>query len=128
MADYQVSPKKQKWFQSPIVLFILIGVCIFFASNTMSLIKKNKDTKLLKEQASRELLELQTRQQKLEEDISALKSERGKEEVIRENFQVTKDGEGVVVIVGEEEKPEVPEKKSNSFFEKIIPKKQEMEF
>ena len=68
MADYQVTQKKHKWFHSPIVLFIMIGVCVFFASNMVTLIRKNNDTKLLKEQSSRELQELQTRQQRLESD------------------------------------------------------------
>ncbi len=127
MADYQVSQKKTKWFHSPIVLLAMVGVCIFFGSNMITLIKKNKDTRQLKEQASRELLELQERKQKLESDIASLKSDRGQEEIIRENFQVTKEGEGVVVIVDEEEKPVEEEKKEN-FLQRIIPSRQEMEF
>ena len=128
MADYQVTQKKHKWFHSPIVLFIMIGVCVFFASNMVTLIRKNNYTKLLKEQSSRELQELQTRQQRLESDIASLKSERGQEEIIRENFQVTKEGEGVVVIIDDTQKPEELEKKEKSFFQKIITGKEEMEF
>jgi cell division protein FtsB len=127
MADYQVSQRKHKWFYSPIVLLVMIGVCIFFTTNVVTLVRKNKDTRLLRDQASRELTELENRRQKLETDIASLKSERGQEEVIRENFQVTKDGEGVVVIVDEEEKPVETEKKE-TFFEKIMPNRQEMEF
>ncbi|MDQ5961803.1 MAG: hypothetical protein QG669_195 [Patescibacteria group bacterium] len=128
MADYQVSSKKPKWFHSPIVLLVLIGVCIFFASNMITLVKKNRDTRQLKEQASRELTELQVRKQKLEEDITSLKSERGQEEVIRENFQVTKDGEGVVVIIDNEKDSEEVEKKPENFFQRIIPKGDDLEF
>lgn len=128
MADYQTLPKKAKWFHSPIVLLVMIGVCIFFTSNMITLIKKNKDTRQLKEQAARELDELQTRRQKLELDISSLKSERGQEEVIRENFQVTKEGEGVVVIVNEEEKKEEIKEEENSFFKKIITNGDGLEF
>lgn len=128
MADYQVSQKKSKWFHSPIVLLVMVGICIFFGSNMITLIKKNKDTRQLKEQASRELLELQERKQKLESDISSLKSERGQEEIIRENFQVTKDGEGVVVIVEEEDSLKKATEKKESFFQKILPKKEEMKF
>ena len=106
----------------------MIGVCVFFASNMVTLIRKNNDTKLLKEQSSRELQELQTRQQRLESDIASLKSERGQEEIIRENFQVTKEGEGVVVIIDDTQKPEELEKKEKSFFQKIITGKEEMEF
>lgn len=128
MADYQAIPKKNKWYHSPIVLMIIAVVCFFFASNMIGLVRKNKDTHVLKEQTSRELEELTARQQRLEEDIASLKSDRGQEEVIRENFQVTKEGEGVVVIINDESKTEPAEKKSKPFYLKIIPKKEEPEF
>ncbi len=128
MADYQVSQRKHRWFYSPIILIAMICVCVFFATNVVTLMRKNKDTRLLKDQASRELTELENRRQKLEADIASLESERGQEEVIRENFQVTKEGEGVVVIVDDTQKSEEVEEKEESFLEKIIPKKEEMEF
>lgn len=128
MTDYQVTQRKSKWFHSPIVLLVMVGVCIFFASNMVTLIRKNKDTRILKEQATRELEELELRKQKLEQDIASLKSERGQEEVIRQNFQVTKEGEGVVVIIDNESSEQEVEKKPETFFQRIIPKGDSPEF
>lgn len=88
----------------------------------MSLVRKNRETAIAKEAARNELQSLEERQKKLEQDIKGLSTDKGIEKNIRQQFQVAKDGEGVVVIVNDDTKntpdDSVPEKKS--FLEKVF--------
>ena len=60
--------------------------------------------------------ELQTSKEKLSEEINKLQTEKGIEENIRKNYDVVKDGEGMIVVVEDKNLPKIEtENKSTSF-------------
>lgn len=99
---------KYQFWHSPFALIILLGVFFLFLFNIIDLVKKERDTantKVLIENKKEDLLE---KKASLEESIERLKTEEGEEEIIRDKYQVAKQGEKMVVIVDEE--PILPEK------------------
>ena len=93
-----------KFWHSPIALVILFFVLVLFGYKIIDLVKKNKETADKKELALEEIDRLQKREQSLNKDISKLNTEEGKEEIIREKFQVAKQGEKMVTIVNDDSK------------------------
>ena len=93
-----------KFWHSPIALVILFFVLVLFGYKIIDLVKKNKETAEKKELALEEIDRLQKREQSLTSDISKLNTEEGKEEIIREKFQVAKQGEKMVTIVDDDSK------------------------
>jgi len=57
-----------------------------------------------KEDILNKIDELKKRESSLSLDISKLKTEEGQEEIIREKYQVAKEGEKMVIIVEEDHK------------------------
>ena len=73
--------------------------------------------------AKQKVMELEKGKAKLQADITKLESEKGIEGVLRENFGLAKEGEGLIVVVDEENsnKPEAKEKKGfSSFFRNLF--------
>lgn len=54
--------------------------------------------------AEQELQELQDRKEQLKDKVEYLEGERGIEEEIRKHFDVAKEGEQVVILIGEDER------------------------
>jgi len=108
-----------RFWHSPIALIVLFLIVILFGYNLISLIKKEKETEDKKNLVIDQINDLQKRENLFTEEISNLDTEEGKERIIREKYQVAKDGEKVLVIVDEEEKNTQPEevKKSNGVFD-----------
>lgn len=120
MADYQTGVKKKKWYHSMLFSFALLCFCIIFLVNIIHLMKKNKEAAHAKERAREELDLLLDRQKKLEDEIASLNTDEGMEKVIREQYPVAKEGEGVVIILDQSEidKENGQEGKKESFFKK----------
>ena len=98
MADFN-SKNKYNFWHSPLVLFILFCVLVFFAYNIVGLIEKERETARKKELKLAEIETLRNREESINNDIQKLKTEEGIEESIREKYQVVKEGEKMVVIV-----------------------------
>jgi len=88
-----------KFWYAPITLVILFCVLVLFIYNTVGLIKKERQTANRKELVQDQIENLNKRKSSLEGDISKLETEEGKEEIIREKYQVAKEGEKMVIIV-----------------------------
>lgn len=54
---------------------------------------------MLRRQAEHQLQDLRTREEKLENDIARLQTDRGLEELLRDQYEVAKSGEKLLIIV-----------------------------
>lgn len=100
----------------PFLIFLAI-VIIFFTFNIVKLVGKMNETVKNRKIAEEKVIELQQRKQKLLGDIKKLETDKGKEEIFRENFGLSKEGEGMIMVVEDknQKKPE-EEKSENSIF------------
>jgi len=90
-----------KFWHSPIALFVLFCILVLFGYKIIDLIQKNIETSRKKELILDQIDRLQKRELSLSEDIARLGTEEGKEEIIREKYQVAKINEKMVTIVDE---------------------------
>jgi CRISPR/Cas system CSM-associated protein Csm2 small subunit len=93
--------KKSNFLHSKPALFVLIILLGIFAYNLSGIIKKVNDTKDNRDQAIRKREILLEQQASLSSEIDHLKTDEGKEELIREKFRAVKENEGLVVILPE---------------------------
>lgn len=91
-----------KFWHSPIALIVLFFILIFFSYKMIDLIKKERETSQIKELTLDEINTLEEKKAVLAKDILKLKTEEGREEIIREKYPVVKEGEKMVTIVDEE--------------------------
>lgn len=90
------------WY-SPLFLVVLFLIFIVFVYNVVGLIEKERETNKKKELILEQINSLQVREESLSSDIKKLDTKDGQEDLIREKFQVAKEGEKVVVIVDDKE-------------------------
>ncbi|PIR85995.1 hypothetical protein COU14_01340 [Candidatus Kaiserbacteria bacterium CG10_big_fil_rev_8_21_14_0_10_44_10] len=96
---------KKSWWQS-ILSSRLTVVVLFIASFTLSFAVYDRyvveqDVRERRHDAELELEELKAHQAELEERVDYLSNEQGLETEIRRHFDVSKEGEQVVVLMGE---------------------------
>ena len=106
MRNFQEKNKFKKFMQSKPALAILTIVVLLFAWKIIGLTGKLQETYKNKNIEQQKITDLEARKAKLTSDIEKLGTDEGKEEVIRENFGMVKDGENVVVIVDDKNAPE----------------------
>lgn len=103
------------------ILMLLGIIIIVFAWSVFGLVGKMQETIKNKKMGEDKVQELQKEKEKLSAEINKLQTEKGIEENIRENYDVVKDGEGMVVVVEDKNLPETQsENKSTNLFSKII--------
>lgn len=68
--------------------------------------------------AERERDELLARKKELEDKVAYLKTERGSEEVLRKQFELGKEGEGVIVLLDSEVPAPIP--RPDSWWKKLL--------
>ncbi len=93
---------QHKFWHSPLALFLLLGVLVIFVYNVVGLIKKERETNEKKSLVLDEIDSLKKREEALSTDIKKLETEQGIEDLIREKYQVVREGEKIVVIVDED--------------------------
>lgn len=98
--------KKNRFWYSPIVLFILLAIMVFFSISIWGLFERYQQSAQLKKIAKEEYGQLTKRIEDLNQDISKLSTEEGKEGIIRVKYQVAKEGEKVLSIVEEDQSKE----------------------
>ncbi len=96
----KIKKQKQSLLYTPIGIGFLVIVLLYMSYSTYGVYTKWRDahTKLVEAQES--YTATVARHDAISADLSALSTARGKEEVVREKFNVVKDGEGVVVLPG----------------------------
>jgi len=82
-----------------LLIFVLLLLVFAAMRGVWGVYKKEQDSRALRIESETQLAELKSREGDLRQDIAALRSERGVEEVLREEYELAKEGEGVIVIV-----------------------------
>lgn len=77
-------------------MLILVAVAV---RGVWGVYQKERESRQLREEAEFQLEGLEGREAALRSDLAALKSDRGMEEVLREEYELAKEGEGLIVIV-----------------------------
>ena len=92
--------RNYKFWHSPLALGVIFCLLVYFGYRVFDLVKKEMETESQKNYVLDKKSELEKKQILLEGELSKLQTEEGKEEVIRDKYQVAKPGEKVVVLVG----------------------------
>ncbi len=95
-------------------LLFLIAVA---AGGVWNAYQKERESYTLRMQAEGQLSDLQEREGKLTTDIANLQTDRGMEEVLREQYALAAQGERLIVIV--ESPQSAPAHSTSTFLEKI---------
>ena len=82
-----------------VLLAALIFVFIILTINVWGLYRKERESALMRMQATNHYQDLVERQNTLEANINSLETDRGKEEALRGSYDVGKKGEQLIVIV-----------------------------
>ncbi len=82
-----------------IIIIVLLVAFVVLVKSLYTLYLRYVESTIDMERAQATLAVLDTREQKLKDDILDLETSRGKEQEIRNRFNVAKAGEGLVVIV-----------------------------
>ncbi|MBP6926496.1 MAG: hypothetical protein KBB70_02235 [Candidatus Pacebacteria bacterium] len=95
-----IKKQKQSLLYTPIGIGFLAALFLYMAYSTYGVFTKWRDshTKLI--EAEESYTATVARHEAISKDLNTLSTPRGKEEVVREKFNVVKEGEGVVVLPG----------------------------
>lgn len=77
-------------------LFVL---ALLASSGVWSAYQKERASRALRLQAQGQLSDLSQREHQLNADIAKLETNRGKEEALREQYELAAEGEGLIIIV-----------------------------
>lgn len=110
MRDFERKRKIRKVLYSKGVLLLLLLLLVLVGRATWGLYAKERESRRNLDRVEAELLGLQLREEKLRADIARLKTPEGVETEIREQFQVAKPGEKMIVLV--DDRQENPEQKA----------------
>ncbi len=124
-ADYKKRREMRKFLHSKLSIFLMFGVVLIMLISIVKIVPKLIETNENKENALSELNKIRNQEAGLLLQIDSLSSEAGKERALREKFRVTKDGEGLIVIIDDRDKTDLTENtdsksKIRSFYNKIF--------
>lgn len=100
-----------RFWHSPFALVFIFCIFMLFLYNVIGLIEKERETSHKKDLILEEIDILKEREASLGKDMAKLETEEGKEAIIREKYQVAKEGEKMVIIVDQKDQDVIPEKK-----------------
>ncbi|HRH31248.1 MAG TPA: hypothetical protein PK950_01125 [Candidatus Paceibacterota bacterium] len=118
-----IKKQKQSLLYTPVGIGFLAAIFLFMAYSTYGVFTKWSDAngKLLEAQESYSATV--ARHEAISKDLETLSTPRGKEEIVREKFNVVKEGEGVVVLPGSADSSvlaaEAAPKKKKGFWQTI---------
>lgn len=108
-----------QFWHSPLALILLLALFLYFGYKIIDLRKIEKETTFKKELVLDDINSLKKRESDLTTNIAELQTDQGKEEVIRDKYQVAKPDEKMVIIVDKAEVDNYvpkPEKIDHSFW------------
>ncbi|MEX2052363.1 MAG: septum formation initiator family protein [Candidatus Paceibacterota bacterium] len=110
MRNLQGKRNYKRFFESwPVLIFLAIAT-IFFTWQIIDFFGKLRDTRYNRQTAEDRLTALKESKQNLSDSIESLKTPEGIDESIRNKFGLAKEGEGVIIIVEDQN----AQKKSDS--------------
>src|SRR3989338_6900838 len=83
-------------------MLALLGLIAVSISGVWGVYKKERESAELRAQVERERADLTARRALLESDLNSLKTDRGIEEALREQYALAESGERLIVIVDRE--------------------------
>ncbi len=120
MREYQRKRRIRKILYSRGALAVAFILLLLIGKATWGLYIKERESRKNLDRVEAELSALTARERKLQEDIARLQTPEGLESEIREQFQVAKPGEQMVVLVGEEKAAAVESVTEPSFVSKFF--------
>src|SRR3989338_2608644 len=99
MRDFQEKGKIRRLLESRPALFIFTLLILLSAWNLIGFWQKMDETGKNRRMAEEKAAELGASKKNLEFEIGRLESDRGIEEVLRENYGLAREGEGVIVVI-----------------------------
>ncbi len=116
--EFQKKRRLRSIIYSKITVLVLLLVAIFLVGPTWRVYKTKAETRRNIDKLSLELKTLRQKESVLMADTERLSTPKGTEEEIRKKFNVSKEGEDVVFVVGQKEE-KVPPKVEPTILEKI---------
>ena len=103
-------------------LLALLVAVIFAGSSVWGVYKKERESAVLRAQAESEHADLLERETRLKEDIAKLNTDRGMEEILREQYSLAEEGEGLIVIVepASSETSQATSSPSSNWFQRVL--------
>lgn len=113
MANFQRKKKVEKILYSKILIFVLFIIFCILLVGAIGMTRKAIEASKNRKNATEKLNELTQQKNLLEKQNNDLKTEKGIEENIRDKYRVVKNGEGLVIIVDDQNKTDESEKIQN---------------
>jgi len=104
MAQFQKDKVWKRVLYSKPTIIALAVLTLFFAYNVTGIIAKSRETDKNLGTALSELDSLKSKQASLQSSLDTLSTPAGVDDAIREKYRVVKGGEGLVVIVNDQNK------------------------
>ena len=101
-----------------ILLAVLLVILALAVRGVWDIYEKERESQALRNEAQAQLSDLQKREVDLRGDLQGLKTERGREETLRTQYNLAKPGEGLIVIVEPQSSPPPPPEQN--WFEKAF--------
>jgi len=121
MASFKQRNDPVRLFWRRLLMLVLIVLVLFGIWAVIGVYIKERESSDLRQQAEAQLKDLQTRETALNEKISSLETARGQEAALRDEYQVGKDGEGMITIVEQPASTTTPEPQGEeSWWQKIF--------
>ena len=114
------SGRKVSLLYNRITLVVLIVAVSFMGVTIYGLFTKEREALSKRLEAQRELESIEERRVILEEDLAALATPRGREALVRDTFDVAREGEEVVVVLDALPATTTPKEEKKGFFNWII--------
>ena len=86
-------------FGRRILMLALLVLAVVRSIGVWGVYQKERESRSLRADSEAQLADLKSRKAQLETDIAKLKTDRGMEAALREQYQLAKSGEGLIVIV-----------------------------
>jgi cell division protein FtsB len=112
-----MSLKKNQLYSKPALLLLAVMI-VFLAKGTWGVYQKEHESRKNVARVQTELESLKLRKESLEAETKRLATDEGVEAALREKYQVSKEGESVLVVVDKPLPPSANEEDRN-FFSKV---------
>jgi cell division protein FtsB len=116
MRNFQQKKGFKYFMRSKPVLILLAIIVTLFAWKVIGLTIKLQETYKNKNIEQTKISDLESRKEDLTSKINKLNTDKGKEEIIRENFGLVKEGENVIVIIDDKNQTVTPKDENKGFF------------
>jgi cell division protein FtsB len=107
-------PKVRKLYSKPVLLLLIVAI-ILLARGTWHVYQKEQESRKNVAMVNEELQNLMKRKAMLQSETEKLATQEGIEAALREKYQVSKQGESVLVVVDKPLPPSAAEDNNNIF-------------